>query len=97
VKPWEIEVEIFVNGKPTFSGDAAFAPKPNRPIRYSPRYAPNAMLRRMKWQKLGSDNFQVYRSAVPGGWLVLVGMLGSSPGVTFYADPGHKWDGKSAH
>jgi hypothetical protein len=55
------------------------------------------MLRRMKWQKLGSDNFQVYRSAVPGGWLVLVGMLGSSPGVTFYADPGHKWDGKSAH
>lgn len=44
----------------------------------------------------------VYRSKVPGGWLVFMVDNGSDGdagwgygGATFYPDPEHKWDGGS--
>jgi hypothetical protein len=40
--------------------------------------------------KLG---WNVHRTKVPGGWLVLV--IHNTNGVTFYPDPEHKWDGGS--
>jgi len=38
--------------------------------------------------KLGWD---VHRTKVPGGWLVLV--IHNTSGLTFYPDPEHRWDG----
>jgi hypothetical protein len=35
----------------------------------------------------------VFRTRVPGGWLVLV--IQNTSGLTFYPDPEHKWDGGS--
>jgi hypothetical protein len=35
----------------------------------------------------------VYRTKVPGGWLVLV--TNNARGLMFYPDPEHKWDGGS--
>ena len=40
--------------------------------------------------KLGWD---VQRTKVPGGWLVLV--IHNTTGITFYPDPEHTWDGGS--
>lgn len=40
----------------------------------------------------------VYRSKVPGGWLVQVvfgAYSGTGTGLAFYPDPGHEWDGNS--
>lgn len=53
------------------------------------------------WHKLDSSKAEggifkldeVYRSKVPGGWLVLV--ANNARGITFYPDPEHKWDGGS--
>jgi len=42
-----------------------------------------------EWWKLGD----VYRTKVPGGWLVLV--VNNATGLTFYPDPEHNWDGGS--
>ena len=38
-------------------------------------------------------DWKVHRTKVPGGWLVLV--IHETSGLTFYPDPGHKWDGGS--
>jgi len=44
----------------------------------------------------GGLSFHVYRARVPGGWLVYVHLdPDCGGGVTFYPDPGHKWDGGS--
>ena len=54
------------------------------------------------WQELNSSraeagvfnlNWVVYRTKVPGGWLVLV--MHNTSGLTFFPDPDHKWDGAS--
>jgi len=37
--------------------------------------------------------WNVHRTKVPGGWLVLV--IHNTDGLTFYPDPEHKWDGGS--
>jgi hypothetical protein len=37
----------------------------------------------------------VLRASVPGGWFVYVG-YNNQGGVTFYPDPDHRWDGRSA-
>jgi len=40
----------------------------------------------------------VYRSPVPGGWIICVFWNTShvgGPSVTFYPEPEHKWDGSS--
>ena len=56
----------------------------------------DATMSDMKWQKLESDTFVIFRSAVPGGWLVTAYIQGiNTPSLTFYPDPSHKWDGKS--
>ncbi len=53
----------------------------------------------MNWQKLNSDHFEVYRAAVPGGWLVLARdpqhgwARRASAGLTFLPDPDHAWNG----
>lgn len=52
----------------------------------------------LKWEKLATDakGLALYRSKVPGGWL-LWAHYGKAPGsLTFYPDPKHKWDGSSA-
>ena len=48
------------------------------------------------WEQLNSDgggvlHWDVHRAKVPGGWLVLV--IHNATGLTFYADPEHRWDG----
>ena len=50
----------------------------------------------MEWQKLESQQgFFVYRSKVPGGWLVWAHWRESAGSLTFYPDPEYKWDGGS--
>jgi hypothetical protein len=49
----------------------------------------------MKWEKLKTDGFRISRTAIPGGWLALVQLFGSSPSITFYPDPQHEWGGAS--
>lgn len=39
---------------------------------------------------------EVYRTKVPGGWLVVIkGTNGEGVGLTFYPDPDHEWNGSS--
>ena len=52
------------------------------------------------WEELNSvrvgllkGGWLVYRTKVPGGWLVLASNVAIT--VTFYPDPEHKWDGGS--
>lgn len=50
------------------------------------------------WEKLDSKgggvmHWDVHRTKVPGGWLVLV--IHNTAGLSFYPDPEHKWDGGS--
>jgi hypothetical protein len=40
------------------------------------------------------DYHPTERAKVPGGWLVSV-CIGTGIGVTFYADPDHRWNGGS--
>jgi hypothetical protein len=57
---------------------------------------------KLVWEKLHTSRadagilamgWEVHRSKVPGGWLVLV--IQNTSGITFYPDPGHTWDGGS--
>jgi hypothetical protein len=59
-------------------------------------------LPQLDWHKLNSSRteggtfklgWDVHRTKVPGGWLVLV--IHNTSGVTFYPDPEHKWNGGS--
>ena len=54
------------------------------------------------WQEVNSSragggifnlDWNVHRTKVPGGWLVLV--IHNTSGLTFYPDPEHRWDGGS--
>ena len=56
----------------------------------------------LSWEQLNSSRatggfikmgWNVHRTKVPGGWLVLV--IHNTSGVTFYPDPEHKWNGGS--
>lgn len=38
-------------------------------------------------------DWNVHRTRVPGGWLVVV--IHNTSGLTFYPDPKHEWDGSS--
>jgi len=38
--------------------------------------------------------WDVHRTKVPGGWLVLA--IQNTTGLTFYPDPEHKWNGGSS-
>jgi hypothetical protein len=54
--------------------------------------------RPLVWEKLKSKgggvlHWDVHRAKVPGGWLVVV--IKNTTGLSFYPDPGHKWDGGS--
>jgi hypothetical protein len=63
-------------------------------------------LRDLLWQKLESKrvdqswfhmDWEVHRSKVPGGWLIITRSQGAVPqGIAFYPDPDHRWDGGSA-
>jgi hypothetical protein len=44
----------------------------------------------LQWEKLGSSPHLVWRTKVPGGWLVTV-----DQSVVFYPDTDHQWDGTS--
>lgn len=51
---------------------------------------------KLEWQKLKSKHKNVpdlYRSAVPGGWLMASG--GEHPSLVFIPDTDHDWDGNS--
>lgn len=51
---------------------------------------------KLDWQKLKSKQKQIpdlYRCAVPGGWLISNG--GETPSLTFIPDFDHEWDGAS--
>jgi hypothetical protein len=52
------------------------------------------------YQNISSHSPGMYRTKVPGGWLVMVtvecaGTCTEQPGLTFYSDPQHTWDGSS--
>lgn len=39
---------------------------------------------------------EIYRTKVPGGWLVVIkGTSGEGIGLTFYPDANYEWDGSS--
>lgn len=44
----------------------------------------------LQWEKLGSSPHLVWRTKVPGGWLVTV-----DQSVVFLSDTDHQWDGTS--
>ncbi len=50
---------------------------------------------KLSWQRLKSSSKsvpEIFRSPVPGGWLISHGIDG---GLTFVPDPSHDWDGHS--
>ena len=52
---------------------------------------------KLKFEKLDVDrtiSVRVSRAKIPGGWLLIV-TSNTGGGLTFYADPQHKWDGNS--
>jgi hypothetical protein len=49
----------------------------------------------IKWERLKSEGFDIYRAKVPGGWLVWATAGGGEVGMIFYPDPDHKWNGSS--
>ena len=64
--------------------------------------APGKEKRKLVWHRLDSSRaegrvfklgWDVHRTKVPGGWLVLV--IHNTTGLTFYPDPEHNWDGGS--
>ncbi len=60
----------------------------------------------MEWERIRSNLGNVFRAAVPGGWLVYVyqyekdllygdavpHLPWAHSGLTFYPDPDHKWN-----
>jgi len=46
---------------------------------------------RLKWEQVASSHYSVWRTPVPGGWLVAL----NDSSVTFVPDPQHQWDGSS--
>lgn len=56
---------------------------------------PKATVRFEPLKATGAPFLVIYRSKVPGGWLI--GSLGSTrdTALSFYPDPDHKWDGNS--
>jgi len=51
---------------------------------------------KIKFEKLdvGTLGARLSRAKIPGGWL-LIATSNSGGGLTFCADPQHKWDGNS--
>jgi len=51
----------------------------------------------INWEKMKTSfgyGVDMFRSKVPGGWLILYsGGMASS--MTFFPDPNHQWDGNS--
>jgi hypothetical protein len=45
-------------------------------------------------KKVFQDDYDTHRAKVSGGWLVSI-HHGFGSGLTFYADPDHRWDGGS--
>jgi hypothetical protein len=75
--------------------------EPARPAAVSPAVEPPpapaaapASATRIHWEALSSSPVSLWRSKVPGGWLVAAGQSQGS-GVCFYPDPDHSWDGSS--
>jgi len=70
-------------------------------MKKSPNNAQKAEPPQLLWHKLNSSSAggeifklgDVYRTKVPGGWLVLV--TNNARGLMFYPDPEHNWDGGS--
>jgi predicted metal-binding membrane protein len=51
--------------------------------------APEMRFERIKTSLAGSGSFGLYRSPVPGGWLVM--HTGQVSSITFVPDPNHEW------
>lgn len=50
----------------------------------------------LKWEQLASSEFKnVYRTSVPGGWLVAIYWGGDTFSTSFVPDSDHGWDGSS--
>lgn len=70
-------------------------------MKENPKTAPKAKAPQLVWHKLNSSSAggeffklgDVYRSKVPGGWLVMV--TNNARGLMFYPDPDYRWDGGS--
>lgn len=48
----------------------------------------------LKWEKIPTDRFEIWRAAVPGGWFVSTYYpVGTAcvTGLAFYPDPEHRW------
>ena len=70
-------------------------------MKKSPNTAQKAEPPQLVWHKLDSSSAggeffklgDVYRTKVPGGWLVMI--TNNARGLIFYPDPEHNWDGGS--
>ncbi len=53
----------------------------------------------MVWERLtSSNNIEIYRTRVPGGWLLMIAQeYRDCGGSFFYPDPTHRWDGTGYH
>ena len=95
-EPYSVRREIFLEAtRPDAAGAAqAVAPvaAPITPaeVEAEPLASPGAIEAKLKFERLDAGGYAAARAKVPGGWLVVCGA-----GVTFYPDPGHKWDGSS--
>jgi len=51
------------------------------------------------WERLSSsNNIEIYRTRVPGGWLIMLAQeYRDCGGSFFYPDPTHRWDGTGFH
>jgi hypothetical protein len=64
-------------------------------------YGQEAKATGLQWQRLRSDEptgYLLYRSKVPGGWLIAVSpqsSITSGTSITFLPDAEHNWDGSS--
>ncbi len=59
--------------------------------------APRQVDLSFQWVSKDKVPGNIYRTAVPGGWLVVLAASEhpANPSMTFIPDENHKWDGKS--
>jgi hypothetical protein len=91
---YECKRDLFLSatgGAKSAPVEAAVEEPAHSPAAESAPEAPAPSGPRLAWERVGSSNYTVMRTPVPGGWLVAL----NGNGVTFLPDAKHQWDGGS--